>query len=103
MDMDNYGAGLADSGTYDLTGSIRKPNLQHIDNFGGQQNYLNNSQGNMNFSRANEQHMGLLESKGRINLASDRASEHRESKPDPFNLSSASLKLTSGARGGKYA
>lgn len=38
-----------------------------------------------------------------MNLVSENNSVIRESKPDLFNLSNGSLKLTSGIRGGKYA
>ena len=54
-------------------------------------------------NRFNDQQIGLSESRGRINFASERASDVREPRPDPYDLSSASLQLTSGQNGGKYA
>jgi hypothetical protein len=35
--MENFNS-LADSGTFDLAGSLRKPQFQHIDTFAGEIN-----------------------------------------------------------------
>ena len=58
----------------------------------------------MNFNNREQAFMRQDYGGQKINLVSDHdQSSVRDSKPELFNLSSNSIKLTSGMRGGKYA
>ena len=60
---------------------------------------------NRDLNRENAFLRGGVEEYGgaNFNLVSDKTSEIRDSRPDGFNLSTGSVRLTSGMRGNKYA
>ena len=60
---------------------------------------------NRDLNRENAFLRGGVEEYGgaNFNLVSDKTSEIRDSRPDGFNLSTGSVRLTSGLRGNKYA